>query len=290
MTTTQELKKQIAGALTPAVQEDADIDASLQATKDFLNTLSPRVIPVPLPEMFDENFLLIGDTGSGKTRLAGTFPRPYFMDYDKGIRSLGRDFNSCTTIIEAPRGRSPRPGMYEYGKGWAAAMKRIDEIGRLMDKGNWPYDTFIHDSLTTLQDLALSAVLSEAAAKNRHKLGDPVDPGLWFGQMTLIQNLVSEMRGWPGLKIFTAHIQKDVNTVTQTVEKMALVTGKLAGKLPVFFDEIYFCECKTGSKGNEWVIRPHMDAVHRGARTRIGVEMYAVPDFKKSIWPHLIAP
>ena len=245
-------------------------------------------IPVPLPPEYTENFLLIGESGTGKTQMAGTFPRPYVFDFDKGVRTLGTSFTNYVQFIEAPAGRKPRAGMYEWGTGWAAFLKEQDRIGTLMDKADWPHDTLVYDSLTTLQDLALSAVLKAASSgKSRYTKGDPVDQGLWGAQMMLIQELVAEVRGWPGLKVFTAHIQKDTNAITGAVEKMALVTGKLAGRLPVYFDEIYFLDVKGIGKERTHFIRPMSDAIHRSARTRIGAEHEAPPSFPLSVWPHL---
>jgi len=247
----------------------------------------PKVIPVPLPAEFTENFLIIGESGTGKTRFAGTFPRPYFFDFDKGTRSLGRDFKDYRTFIEAPHGVKPRKGMYEWGMAWPAFYKYHNEVGLRMDKGDWPYDTLVYDSLTTLQEIALSFVLKSALAggdKARWKPGSSIDPGLWFAQQNLMQHLVGETRGWPGLKIFNAHVQKDVNDMQGTTEKLPLVTGKLAGKLPIYFDEIYFLDFKV----DKYVILSSSDALRKSARSRIDVPKDSKQDFLLSVWPWLI--
>jgi len=245
-------------------------------------------IPVPLPTVFDANFLLIGESGSGKTRFCSTFPRPFFVDTDKGLESIPFPVGS-TTVIEGTHTRTKvREGMHLWGTGWLSLMQKVDKIGALMDKGEWPYDTLVFDSLTTLQELAMNSVLRTALASNRYKHGDPIDPGLWGAQMNLIQGLVAEVRQWPGLKVFTAHIQKDTNTVTETVEKMALVTGKLAGKLPLYFAEVYFTQVEIGPAPaglRKYTLRTYSDTVHRGARTRMDLPMGSEQDFKRAIWP-----
>ncbi len=255
--------------------------------------LDPKVIPVPLPPYIKRMILIIGDSGAGKTRFVGTFPRPYIIDSDKGTESVPGPIAHKTFVEMNRPSAKARHGTYAYGEGWAAVMKHVDEIGARMDKGDWPHDTLAFDSLTTLQEMALNAVLKTAAAGSRYKVGDSVDPGLWGAQMNLIQGLVGEVRMWPGIKVFTAHIQKDTNTVTEAIEKMALVTGKLAGKLPIYFDEIYFAETKVvpispaNPVGREYTLRTYSDAVHKAARSRLEVPMNTGQDFKL-IWPYLV--
>ena len=238
--------------------------------------------PAVLPEGYRRSFLFVGDSGTGKTRMAGTFPRAYFIDLDDGIASLGPKFTDYQIFREAPYKAKPREKQYEYGKAWPAMYDAINKIGDRMDKKDWPHDTLVIDSLTLLQEIAMTNVLLGQQKPDSQF----IDPGQWGAQMRAVEGIVRNINSWPGLKIFTAHVQRDKNDITGITEMLPLVTGKLAGKIGIYFDEIYFLDVEGIGDKRRHVIKTQSTPSMRQARSRIQVPDGADATFA-SIWPYL---
>lgn len=191
------------------------------------------------------SLLIIGDAGTKKTTICGDFPKPYFFDFDKGMAVLrGRKGIVYDSFRDAPYGSKtviPSAGVYEYGTAWPKFLAKLNEIGELIDKGECPYETLVIDSLTTFGNAALAHVMAGARKSGRYKAGDSIDQGLWGAQMGLMEMVVDQLTSWPVIKIMTAHIQRDKNTfATEGIEMLPYTTGKFAGKIPIYFDEVWY--------------------------------------------------
>jgi len=227
------------------------------------------------------SILIVGDAGTKKTWLSGQFPKPYFFDFDKGMAVL-RDVKGITydTFKDAPEASKvfdPAKGIYEWGKGWPAFIKKLNEVGSTMDEGKCPYTTIVFDSLTMMGNLALNYVIAEAKRNNRYKSGDPVDQGLWGQQSRLLETTMDQLTSWDIARIVTAHVQRDTNTVTMNVEKLPLTTGKFAGKVGAYFDEVWYIE----AKGDKLVIKTKHNAQMRQAKSRYNLTDESELDFNK---------
>lgn len=222
--------------------------------------------------------LVIGDGGTGKTVFAGTFPKPYFFDFDRGMASLrGKDVE-FDTFKDAPKDSkaiSKANGIYPWGTAWTEFIRQLNVLGEMMDKGLCPHETIVLDSLTTMANIALHWVLKQT----NHNGSDPVDPGRWYQQMSALEQVMDQLTSWPIIKVVTAHIQRDTNSITQNVEQLALVTGKLAGKLPIYFDEVYFTKIVGKGREREFVLQTVGDGMVKQAKSR-----YRVPDSTAANW------
>ena len=93
--------------------------------------------------------LVYGQSGSGKTHLLGTFPKPYIIDTDFGLEGLvGKDIEYdeyYTRVGEA--------GAKDI---WPTILEKVEQFA------NPTHDTLAVDSLTTIMDVAIAAVLSKA--------------------------------------------------------------------------------------------------------------------------------
>jgi hypothetical protein len=226
------------------------------------------------------SILLVGDGGTGKTSFIGTCPKPYIFDFDKGVASLaGNTEVEYDLFKDAPRGSkvvNPDEGIYPWGTAWSAFIKRLNEIGGEMDKGTCPYQTLGLDSVTTLSDLAMNYVL-----KSDNHTGNPQIQH-WGSQIQLLQSVMDQLTSWNIIRIVTAHIQRNTNDVTQVVEMLPLVTGKLAGKISIYFDEVYYMTVKSGPKGREYLLTTQSGNMIKSARSR-----FKVPDGTPADWKEL---
>jgi hypothetical protein len=200
-------------------------------------------------DLKDDNktsFLLVGDSGTQKTGFFATCPKPlYIFDTDKGMARLaGVKGIGYDTFKELPRnekfdpkGELAKEGFYEYGTAWGAILKKINEIGRLIDQGKNEFKVIGFDSLTLLTDVAQSHILKQTGH-------DSMQQNDWGAFLNNMSQLFGQLTAWPVLKVLTAHIKRDENLITGTTEKLPLVPGQFSGKVSVYFDEVYFTDVK----------------------------------------------
>jgi len=189
------------------------------------------------------SILVVGDSGTRKTRFAAGCPKPYVFDFDNGMLSTrdipGVEFD---TFRDAPRGTTvtasmKAAGIFDYGKSWPEFVKRVNEIGLQMDKGTCPYQTLVIDSLTLMAESAMNHVLVAAG----RTAPEQRDWGAFLGYM---RTVIGQLTSWPILLVLTAHIKRDENDLTKQIEKLPLVSGQFSGMVSVFFDEVYYTEVK----------------------------------------------
>lgn len=95
--------------------------------------------------------LLYGASGSGKTYMAGTFPRPIFLDLEDGMRTLlpmGRK------VLRYPK--DPKQVIRTFGE-----VRRFWKLLADTPPAQAPFDTIVIDSMNELQKLVLDDVLSK---------------------------------------------------------------------------------------------------------------------------------
>lgn len=254
---------------------------------------------------FATSFLLVGDGGTRKTTFIGTCPQPsWTADFDIGMAvHRGRADMDYDTFNEVPRvriGADPDSkkaedkipltewqkanGWYEWGTAYPAFMAKLNKIGVSMDTSTNKYKTLGVDSLTRLTD-AVSTYIKKQNATSENPSGEFKD-GRQFWGMFLIEmsNLFGQFSAWPVVKVLTAHIKRDENIALGTTEKLPLVSGQFAGKVGIYFDEVYYTDVKvdtikgTGGKPDEkketFFFRCHQDGIIKMAKSR----KYNLPD------------
>lgn len=233
--------------------------------------------------MLEVSFLIIGDGGTGKTRFIEQLPKPIVYDFDKGTASI-RDpeiRKNAVLFKDAPRGRPSMParGIYDYGTGWTKLIETLNEHGKLIDKGTFPYETLCFDSLTMLSDLCLNNVLKTAGHSGN------VEIQHWGAQLRALQSLIEQITSWPLTKYVTAHVQRNENKINETTEMLPLVYGKLAGKVHLYFDEVYYTKIDTRREGqqehNSYRFITQSTALIKQARSRHSVPTGIEQDWKK---------
>lgn len=229
-----------------------------------------------------KSILIVGDSGTHKTAMLGSFPAVHIFDFDRGLsilRNMNANFN-YDTFKDAPHGSkvfNPKKGIYQWGKAWPAFITRLNQIGDDVEKGKNTFKTLGFDSLTTLSNICMNYVLAE----NSRTPTDGPRIQDWGAQISLMETVIDQVTAWTTFyKVFTAHVQRDTNTITQQVEKLPLITGKFAGKVSIYFDEVYFTDTKKDAQGKQtFFLHTQSDATMRQAKTRFGV-----PDNSPATW------
>jgi hypothetical protein len=217
----------------------------------------------------DANILLIGDSGTGKTTFLGTVPQIEVADFDKGMASLRGLDVPYATFKEAPKDVKVYPtmakqGVYPYGQAWPAFIKWLDDVGQRIDKGTGPKAIGI-DSLSLLMQVAMNHVLLTSNQTSPNQ-------GSWGAQQEYVKRILNQLTAWPVQLVCTAHIQRNENDLTKVTEKLPLLTGKLAGFISAYFDEVYFTDVKTDTAGKRtYFVQTQSTPTVRQAKSRWGV-------------------
>lgn len=231
------------------------------------------------------SILLIGESGTHKTYFIGGCPKPLMFDFDKTKRVLAGKDVDFFTFRDAPYGSkvfNPAKGIYKYGDAYPAFYKKLNEVGAEMEAGTCKYKTLAIDSLTFLGNIILNHVLLHSSSSNKEAVltnQNSIDQGLWGMQMRVIETIFDQLTAWDIIKVVTAHVQKDTNTVLDSIEKLPYVTGKLAGKIGGYFDEVWYTTTDGVGIAQKFVIRTNKDKILAQAKSPSGV-----PDKSPTEW------
>ena len=226
------------------------------------------------------SILIIGDSGTHKTWFAGSCPKPYIFDFDAGVSILrdvpGVEYDTFKDAPQKSKAVSPEHGIYKWGSAWPAFINRLNEIGETIDKGTCPYLTLSLDSVTTMADICMNYVLFSDSPT--YTGGIQVQH--WGSQIQLLSKVFDQLSSWPLIKVVTAHIQRNTNDLTQVTEMLPLITGKLAGKMPIYFDEVYYTTVGKGEDGKRiFKLTTEGTSMMKQAKSRFGV-----PDGTEAKW------
>ena len=151
--------------------------------------------------------------------------------------------------------------------------KKISELQK-----DCPYETIVDDSLTSIAEAAMNRILfANGRAAGVPQLQD------WLQQMNWIRNHILTLRAMPVHVVVIAHeaITQDENT--GAVQALPLLTGKLAGRIGAFFDEVYNAQAVSKGKDTEYRLLTKATSIYT-AKSRLGcLDMYEKPDFNTII-------
>lgn len=231
----------------------------------------------------DTNILLVGDSGTFKTGFIGTIADAgesvFVFDFDKGLQTIAGKNVEYETFKELDRNQAQpkfgaKAGLYKFAEGWPAFIRKLNELGERIDKGTGPQN-IAFDSLTFMSMIAMNHVLLTTNQATPHQ-------GSWGAQQEYLKRVLNQVTAWPVRLICTAHIQRDMNDITQVTEKLPLLTGKLAGLISAFFDEVYFTEVETDKSGKQtFTLKTTSDLNVRQAKSRLQVPNRTPTDFRE---------
>lgn len=168
------------------------------------------------------NILAYGESGQGKTVFAGTFPKPYFFDLDDGMLSLqGRD-------VEYDTFQNVERNGVVVESAFKAFMKQL----RSLEK-SCPFETVVIDSITMLQYYTMQEIMA-----SEHR--DHMEIQDWGALHNYTKDVLMRLKNLKGChKIVVAHEQGNTDSDGRVTSVGPLLYGKMAGQIPLYFDEIY---------------------------------------------------
>lgn len=182
---------------------------------------------------FSKYFALFkGEPGTGKTRAAASFPKPYVFDFDGKLAVVRNVFPNKDVNYDT------------YYNDFPAAMKKLEELINYC-----PYDTIIWDSLTSFARTTLSHMIKYRGGKGDLKKGGLNVPQIedYGGETAAMVQMVDALRLIcnRGVRVIViAHVvevtEKNIKTQQSTTTRQLLTGGKkIAAELPAYFDEAY---------------------------------------------------
>lgn len=194
----------------------------------------------------------VSPPGAGKTWLAATFPRPAFIDTDRGIRTVvnpefRKRYPDQDPIFEQfDDERDPKTGLFKSAKGFWQVIEQVNKWG-----DDPSIDTVVLDSATTFSDLCQHVALeinqsskrSQTLTEGRNRKA--ILPAIQdFGaEMNLFEQFMDQFVGLPKHIIVICHERVDTNDKGAVTSIGPLLTGsKLRAKFAKWFDEVWAIE------------------------------------------------
>lgn len=179
------------------------------------------------------NLLVYGNSGMGKTRLAGTsdsvpsMRKVLIVDVEGGTLTLTHS-NPNVDIVRV--------------KTWKEVQAVYDELYA----GNTGYNTVVLDSLTEIQKFNMYTIMDDLKKdpKNSERSVDVPSMREWGINLEQMRKFVRAFRDMPINTIFTALAKEEKNAKTGMVHKQPSLSGKLAGEVAAFLDIVCFMYVK----------------------------------------------
>jgi phage nucleotide-binding protein len=182
------------------------------------------------------NMLIYGNSGVGKTQLAGSadavpsMRKVLVIDVEGGTMTLGHSYPDVDVVRV---------------KDWNAIAELYDHLLA----GNHDYNTVIIDSLTEAQKFNMGAVMAKRIME-REERGESQDPDVpdmraWGKNIEQIRKFVRAFRDLEMNVIFTALVKEDKNQRSGLIERKPYLSGKLAGEVAAFLDIVVYMYMKT---------------------------------------------
>ena len=207
---------------------------------------------IPPDNIFDLTFLLVGNSGSGKTDFISKYTKGpvHFYMADKGgektiIKNI-RKSNQTNISIDLMSDNS-----FKFSDFWAK-YQEDEKIGKFewLAKNN---GILCIDSLTALNSKGIKEILTKDNAlparigkKIDHKKG--MSQAHWGQLLNWMQTFVSTLQDLPCAVAITVHLHVLMDKNQEVVARYPSVNGQWRQLLPIDFDECYLLRFKQSTQ------------------------------------------
>lgn len=214
------------------------------------------------------NMLVTGDSGTGKTQLLATAPKPVHIDsFDPGgttTRALQPFIDSGDIIVDRYENddwNNPQ----EY-KRWEKTFLDRRKEGYFDCIG-----TYSIDSATNWVVSMMGNIMRLGKGKNvqPHAGGNPYESDYLHQQLNASNILRRDVMALPCHTLITGHLTFYKDDLTGKIETGLLMWGKLAQLFPIVFDEQYVMMVKKKAQESEYLLLTQNDGYYK-AKTRMG--------------------
>ncbi len=221
----------------------------------------------PPDNVFDLTFLLVGNSGSGKTDFISKYTKGpvHFYMADKGgektiIKNLGKS-KRTNISIDIMSGNE-----FKFSDFWSK-FQEDEKIGKFeyLAKNN---GILCVDSLTALNAKGIKEILTKdnklpsgIGRKIDHQKG--MNVAHWGQLLNWMQTFVSTLQDLPCAVAITVHLHVLMNKNQEVVARYPSVNGQWRQLLPVDFDECYLLEFKQSTQTIHFKERNKFEAKSR---------------------------
>jgi hypothetical protein len=184
------------------------------------------------------NILVYGESGTGKTTLAGSADevpsmRPVlFIDIEGGTESLRHSYPDVQTVR-------------------VTTWKEMQDVYNELHEGNHPFKTVVLDSLTEIQKFNMYNIMEDVIQKRPDLDQDVPSMREWGKNLEQMRRMVRGFRDLDMHSIFTAlsRVDKDQRSGAQLHQPS--LSGKLAGEVAAFLDVVMYYYVKQSGDGDD---------------------------------------
>lgn len=187
--------------------------------------------------------MILGQPGTGKTRLAGTFPKPLFIDIDKGASTAIRGKKSPNRI-QLNMSASTRREVKTILNKLSTCEPEDGVITYEIEGQEVEIGTVVIDTLSALQEACQIYEVMQGARV--------MDWDKYDVLLSLMQELVPEWQNLPVHAVINCHSKKRDAEGEQWDEVKPNLAGSIRDRLPKWFDLIL--HLTVGKNGVRYVI------------------------------------
>lgn len=184
------------------------------------------------------NILVYGDSGTGKTTLAGSADevpamRPVlFIDIEGGTESLKHSYPDVETVR-------------------VQTWKEMQRVYDALFQGGHGYNTVVLDSLTEIQKFSMYNIMNELIMSHPERDEEVPSMREWGKNLEQIRRMVRGFRDLEMHTIFTALAAEDKNQKTGLTTVRPSLSGKMAGEVAAFLDVVVYQYVKQQGDGED---------------------------------------
>lgn len=202
----------------------------------------------------NHKFLVLGDTGSGKTTQFLTLPGrkfAYLFDPNAILSLRGYDVEyeeflpdrlnlSVKSLSKDKGGDKTTAFKNELYVEWEKDFDDKMSSGFFDD-----FDCVMLDSMTTFLDLIMDRILTINGRAGQWPQQDDYGP-----QMNTFVNIIRTFTSMNKILYVTGHMEIKQDSVTKKIFKNPMITGKLKTKIPLLFSDVFATEVENDGVGN----------------------------------------